>query len=134
MEVQYRFLCDYAQESGGKLSAVGIGTDQIYARDVPAIHPSLALVVSLRYSVAEAGTKRLQVRLLDADGHDAMTMQQTDLLLAVPEGSPFASFRVVVAMFQLRFEAFGDYAFHLTVDGNEIARVPFAVMAPPASA
>ena len=133
MEIQFQFLCDYAQESGGKLTAVGVGAEQIYASEVPAVQPSLGLVVSLLYSFAEAGTKRLQVRLVDADGRDVMAVQQTDLTLGEPESSPSGSFRIVVAMSQLKFESYGDYAFHVTLDGNEIARAPLALVARPPS-
>jgi hypothetical protein len=132
VEIQYQFLCDYAQESGGKLTAVGIGAEQIYAPELPALHPSLALVVSLRYSAGEAGRKRLQVQLVDADGRDVMAVQQTDLTLGVPEGAPVGSFRIVVAMSQLKLEAYGDYAFHVIMDGSGIARVALSVVAPPA--
>jgi len=132
VDVQYQFLCDYAQESGGKLTAVGIGAEQISASELPVVQPSLGLAVSLRYSFDEAGARRLQVRLVDADGRDVMAVQQTDLALGEPSDSAFGSFRVVVAMSQLKFDSYGDYAFHVTIDGNEIARAPLALVASPA--
>jgi hypothetical protein len=72
------------------------------------------------------------VRLVDADGRDVMAVQQTDLALGEPSDSAFGSFRVVVAMSQLKFDSYGDYAFHVTIDGNEIARAPLALVASPA--
>ena len=43
MRVDFAFLCDHAEVSG-KINALGIGFDTIYARKVPARHPYFFLV------------------------------------------------------------------------------------------
>ena len=69
MNVDFAFICDYA-EATGKINALGIGFDTIYAPNVPAKHPSFFLVIQLRVNVVEAGEKTLEVRLIDEDGKD----------------------------------------------------------------
>ena len=56
MDVDYAFLCDSAQESGGKVHALGIGIDGIFAPVLPATH-SVVLVAQFRYWAAEAGSR-----------------------------------------------------------------------------
>ena len=70
MEVNFSFLCDYADNSGGKLTAVGIGFDTIYTRTVPATHPMLYAVAGLQFSSVETGSKQIGIRIVDADGNE----------------------------------------------------------------
>ena len=54
MDVDFGFLCDYAQQAASKITALGIGFEIIYAPNVPVRHDSMSLVTRLRASVAEA--------------------------------------------------------------------------------
>ena len=54
MRVDFAFLCDHAEVSG-KINALGIGFDTIYARKVPVRHPYFFLVAQFRASIAEIG-------------------------------------------------------------------------------
>jgi hypothetical protein len=67
--VDFAFICDYA-EATGKINALGIGFDTIFAPNVPTKHPSFFLVVQLRASTVEAGDKQLKISLIDADGQN----------------------------------------------------------------
>ena len=131
MERKFGFLCDFAQDAGGKLTAVGIGIDRIYATDIPTVHANLGIVVAIGYSIAEAGTKHLVIRLLDADGGDIRDSIDIQVPFPAPDGSTLAEARAVVNIQALKLPAYGDYAVHLTVDGLEIARLPFSVAPPP---
>jgi hypothetical protein len=134
VEYRYGFLCDFAQEAGGKLTAVGLGINRLFAPEIPHTHPSLTLVVGVEYSVAEAGTKHLEVRLIDADGNDVLPQKiEGDTPFAEPDAGS-GTVNVIVNFLGLKFEKYGDYAFHVTFDRTEIARLPLAVAAPPSTA
>ena len=131
MDVDFAFICDYA-DSGNKISALGIGFDTIYTSKVPCVHPSFHLVVQLRASIAEAGRKDVEVRLIDADGKDVT--KKLSATMEVPEPAPGAvdtHGRLVVGFGGVKFAAYGQYALHVVVQGNEMVRIPIRVAQPP---
>ena len=69
MNVDFAFICDHA-EVAGKINALGIGFDTMYAPEVPFKHPSFFLVVQVRASAVEAGEKSLEVHMIDEDGKE----------------------------------------------------------------
>lgn len=132
MHLDFAFLCDSAQESGGKVHALGIGLDTVHTPQVPATHPLLTVVIQLRYSVAEAGDKALSVRLIDADGRDVVNAVNHTVPFPTPEGARSNTARLIVAFGGVNFTAYGDYAVHVAVNGAEVADLPLAVARPPA--
>lgn len=132
MNLDFAFLCDSAQEGGGKVHALGIGFDTINAAQIPATHPLLTVVVQLRYSVDEAGDKPISVRLIDADGRDVVTAVNHTVPFPSPEGARSNTARLLVAFGGVNFTAYGDYAVHVVVDGSEVADLPIAIVRPPA--
>ena len=84
MKVDFAFLCDHAEISG-KINALGIGFDTIYAQQVPARHPYFFLVAQVRASIAEAGDKQLTVRLIDEDGKDLTPEIRTVMSIGAAE-------------------------------------------------
>jgi len=130
MNVDFAFLCDSAQEGGGKVHALGIGLDTITAGQVPATHPLVTVVVQLSYSLTEAGEKPITVRLIDADGRDVVNAVTGDVTFPPPEGTRANTARLIVAFGGVNFTAYGDYAVHVTVSGAEVADLPIAVRPP----
>ena len=131
MQVQFAFLCDAAEESGGKLHALGIGIDAIMATSVPARHPSITFVASLSYSRPEAGTKPVSVGCMDADGQDIVGPVEISQDFAAPSAGTEASSRFMFSALNTEFPSYGDYVWYLTVGQQEIARVPLKVMERP---
>ena len=131
MQLKFAFLCDYAQESGGKLNALGAGWDMLYAQSLPVQHPMMCFVAKLSGTIAEAGTKTITLRLIDADG--------TDIIPAVSQPVPFevkpptleGNINYLLQLGGLLFQKYGTYAFHLTVQDNEMVSLPFSVLMPP---
>lgn len=131
MVVDFAFVCDYA-DSGNKLAALGIGFDTIYAPQVPCIHPNFHLVLQLRSSVAEAGRKDVGIRLIDADGKDVIPpLSATMEVPPPPPGALDTHGRLVVGFGGIQFPAYGQYALHVVVQGNEVARMPIRVAQSP---
>jgi hypothetical protein len=62
-------LCDYAQESDGKLTVVG-AFDTIYARRFPAVHPSMCLALRLRFYIHEEGKHAMRITFTGPDGEE----------------------------------------------------------------
>ena len=67
MDQVFAFICDFADASGGKINALGIGFDTIYAKEVPTTHPHFYLVLKLRADAAEAGDKDIRINLIVID-------------------------------------------------------------------
>ena len=67
MTTDLAFLCDSALEDRGKLHALGVGIDGVSGGSLPMTHPRFVVVCVMRYSVVEAGDKRMVIRLLTPD-------------------------------------------------------------------
>ena len=134
MELNFSFLCDYADYSGSKLTAVGIGFDTIYARAVPATHPMLYAVMGIRFSSVEVGSKQFGLRIVDADGKEIAPALNREVNVNHPSaGFTYRNLRLVMALGNLRFEAFGDYSVVWLLGGSEISRASIRIAEPPAT-
>ncbi len=130
MNTEFAFICD-AAEAGTKINALGIGFDTIYAGQIPVRHPHFSLVLQLRASVAEAGQKRIQVSLLDEDGKDLIPPVQGQFNLPRAEGRAYSIGRFVMEFNNVEFKSYGSYTVVVTVEGVEVASLPFRVMQAP---
>jgi hypothetical protein len=85
----------------------------------------MGIVVRLRGSVAEAGTKDMTVRLIDADGTDVINAinQQVNFEPRGVEGHV----NLVVQLTNIQFNTYGSYAAYVTVGGEQKAHLPFTV-------
>ena len=131
MEVDFAFLSDFAEESGGKLHALGVGIDTIQAHSVPTRHPQLTMVAQIRYSAAESGSHRLEVRGFDADGQDIVDRVEGELPFPPLTGGTTGTARVLVNLVGVNFPAYGDHSFHLVIGGIEVSRASVLVVEPP---
>ena len=131
MEIEFAFLCDYAQQES-KLNAIGIGWDTIMAPELPVRHTIMTFVARLRGSITEVGVKDIAVRIIDADGQDVIPPVQQQMQFNVQPPSLFGFLNVVIQLGGLEFQKYGAYAIHLLLSGNELARVGFQLMQPPA--
>ncbi len=123
MEVAYAFLADAATvDAGGKLNALGI-FDSILVRNFPANHSRLYVVMSLRSWGTEAGTHRLKLLYVDADGTPLLPPIEHDFV--VPGRA--ASQKVIVEVNGLPLPGPGPYSFEAAVDGHHIVSVPLNV-------
>ena len=134
LEVEFAFLCDYADNSA-KLHALGIGFDALYAANVPATHPVMHAVVRLRFTSVETGEKQFGIRVIDADGKLVVTPVDGTIRVSPPaSGRTSVANTVALALHGLKLEQYGDYAVSWLVDGAEVKRLTFTVMPPPPAA
>ncbi len=134
METSFAFLCDAASQAGGKISALGLGWDTLYAASVPHTQQSFNVVANFRFHSAEAGDKNVRIRLMDADGGDVIPPLGGGLPVRPPESGTTQGVNFVMALNGLVFKTYGDYSLHILLDGDEKVRLPFRVAPPPAKA
>ncbi len=131
MEVAFAFVCDYA-DSSSKLTAVGIGFDTIYAKEVPMTHPAFYVVAAFRFRAVESGTKSVEVHLIDADGGELMPPLRTQVEIGRPgQGYRYRTQRIALGLHGVTFPAYGDYEVSWLIDGHEATLIPIKVASPP---
>ncbi len=130
MKLDFAFICDYA-EVAGKINALGIGFDTIYAPSVPCKHSVFFLVIQLKANVVEAGEKNLEVRLIDEDGKDIIPVIKGKFMVQKPAAGTESIGRIAVAFNNVEFPRYGSYSLHAVVEGLEMVDVPLRISPPP---
>ena len=131
MHTNFAFLCDAAsQGADGKLNALGIGVSQIRAQQVPAQHPRLVLVAEVAYAAAEAGSKPMALRVIDADGGNVIPPVDGQIAFAEPNGTLTPVAHLVLELNLLTFPTYGVYSVDLSLDGESVASMPLEVLRP----
>ncbi len=129
MKPDFAFVCDYAEVTG-KINALGIGFDTIYAPNVPAKHSSFFLVIQLRANVVEAGEKNLEVHLIDEDGKDIIPVLRGKFSIPKSTGGTESIGRIAMQFHNVEFPQYGSYSLHAVIEGLEMVRVPLRVSPP----
>ena len=127
MHTELAFLCDSAMDDRGKLHALGIGINGVQGGALPMTHPRFVVVCIVRYSPMETGDRRMSIRLLDPDAADAMPPIEQPVAFPARAGVVDAQARIVAEVNGVTFQQTGPHAFHLAIDGNEMARLPVSV-------
>jgi len=130
MRTDFAFVCDYA-EVAGKINALGIGFDTIYAPNVPAKHSSFFLVMQLRANVVEAGEKNLEAHLIDEDGKEIIPTLRGKFTIPKPTAGTESIGRIAMQFYNVEFPRYGSYSLHVVVEGHEMFDVPLKVNPPP---
>jgi hypothetical protein len=130
LNVDFAFICDYAEVTG-KINALGIGFDTIYAPTIPCKHNMFSLVIQLRSNAVEAGEKQIEVNLIDEDGNNIIPPLKGKINVSKPVSGTESMSRLAMQFNSVEFPRYGSYSLHATVDGHEMVRVPLRVSAPP---
>ncbi|MCY3693824.1 MAG: hypothetical protein OXP37_09565 [Chloroflexota bacterium] len=130
MDIDFAFLCDHA-EKAGKVSALGIGFDTIYAAELPQRHHRLCVVARFRAHKTEAGRKRVQFDIIDADGGELVSIKGA---IEIPEPTTkLETAQTLILNFDdLEIQRYGPHSVHILVEGIEMKRIGFSVLVPPA--
>ena len=130
MEIELAFLADAAQETAGKLNALGIGIDQILADQVPSFHPVMYLVLKIALQPIECDRPhQMEIVLWDPDGQIVGPQLNGQFSASRRADDPLkvSYAQVVVSMIGQRFPREGDYAFHIVIDGQEKKTLPLTI-------
>jgi hypothetical protein len=118
-------FCDFAQESGGKLTVVGT-FDTIISRNFPCIHPQLSLVIRIRFDLWEFAGHSFRIETRDLDGE--MSIEPISGKLEVKgAGNATSVSHLVFTISNLRFKSSGVVNFALYMDEKEIASIPLYI-------
>ena len=117
MKIALSTLSDAATEWCGKLFITGT-FDTINCPQFPAVHPSCAVVVCLKFEAIEAGEHRIKARLVNEDGKAIADLPEVKpTVIAQANGRP-STFHYIVNLQQLPLPAAGEYSFDVAVDGK----------------
>ena len=125
-------LADAAQVQGGKLFVLGGGFDTISARSLPVVHRALSVAL-----VAEVGPDErhrdleITITLIDEDGNEMGVEAKGKLRVGAPPNLPPGSSSIVPIVspfYNIRFPEAKGYAFVVTFEEDELARVRFRVV------
>ncbi len=131
MKITSAMLADAAQVQAGKLFVLGGGFDTISVRSLPATHRNLSIAM-----VAEVGPEdrqrdlELHISLIDEDGQpigvEAKGMLRVGAPPNLPPGSP-SVVPIVSPFHNINFTEAKGYAFVVSLDGQELARIRFRI-------
>ena len=133
MQVTASLLADAAAVESGKLYVHGGAWDRIALAKLPATHPTMALVFVLRIEYSEALQDiPLRIELLDED--DVLVVPLVDGSISIghaprtTHGAP-AFVPQAITFPGITFERTGRFRFAIRSGEEELASVPFEVMA-----
>jgi hypothetical protein len=125
MKTEIFTFCDFAQESGGKLTIVGT-FDTIIARHFPCVHPQLSVVIRLRFDLWEFSNHSFRIETRDLD--DEMSMEAIGGNIEVKGvGNATAVSHLVFTISNLRFKSSGLVNFVLYIDEKELTSIPLYI-------
>ncbi len=132
MDVPLALLADSANVSAeGNLNILGI-FDAVVASEYPAAHPAATLVIQLRPRRSEVGMPaRVVIRLMDEDSVIA-EIQGEFIVPALTPGGRVMGINQLFRIAPLGLPRAGNFAFHILVNEEEKAVVPFEALVRPA--
>lgn len=133
MQVTVAMLADAARVESGKLYVHGGAWDSITAASFPTTHPTLALAIVLRVEYSEALQDiPVLIELLDEDdqpfGPRLEGTINTGHAPGIRPGTP-SSVPQAITLPMLTFDSPGGYRFRVSSGDEELASVPFRVVA-----
>ena len=129
MQPEVFALCDAATESQGKLNLLG-AFDTIFAKSLPAVQLTCAIVARVRFLPSEIGEHSFRVLLRDPADKDLVPPFQGTLNVVFDEPDKPARFNLIIGLAGLKFEAYGPHRAELQFDGKRLAEMPFHVSMP----
>ena len=125
MEISVLTLADYAQDTAGKLTIVGV-FDQINANELPCVH-SFCLVGRFRFAPDEVILKNIVIRAFyKEDGKELFTVEGDVSRLNVNKGDD-SSLNFVLNFNNLQFDKEGTYLIEIKSDNGFSTTMPLKV-------
>ncbi|MDR3324929.1 MAG: hypothetical protein LBS82_02925 [Spirochaetaceae bacterium] len=118
-------FCDFAQETGGKLTIVGT-FDTIITKNFPCVHPQLSVVIRLRFNISEFYRHSFRIETRDLDGEVCMNSISGKIDVR-GVGNATAVSHLVFCINGLHFKNAGVVNFVLYIDDRELAFLPLYV-------
>ena len=130
MEKTIGVLADYVSMSTeGKLHVLGVFS-KIVAPQVPALHPSMTIVLQVLYGLSEVGSTTFEVDLVHDHG-ELLRKETVELELPPPTGGTLGTLNLLHRFVGTVVEWYGLYEFRLSLGKENIATIPFEVVEAP---
>ena len=125
IKIELLTFCDFAQESGGKLTIVGT-FDTIISRNFPCVHPQLSVVIRMRFDLWEFGSHTFRIETRDLEGE--MSMEAiTGNIEVKGVGNASAVSHLVFNISNLHIKNHGLVNFVLFIDDKEAGSLPLYI-------
>ncbi len=126
MNIEAFLLCDAATDQQGKLNILG-AFDNIYARQLPTIHPACAIALRIRFGISEQGSHPVKILIIDEDAKPVGPKLEGSVDIKVGEGTDSTIANLVLNIQRLKLEKYGKYRIDLTIDNQIITDLPLTV-------
>jgi hypothetical protein len=123
METEIFTLCDFAQDTNGKLTIVGTFDRINNIKSFPYTHPACSVASRLRFSSKETGEHTFKLHLVNNAGKEISSIDG-NLNINNTAGADYVTINIPVNFAQLKFEAEGRYSFELYIDGKWVSGLP----------
>lgn len=115
METEIFTLCDFAQNSNGKLNIIGT-FDALATNTFPTVHPLCSIAMRLRFANKEAGNHRGKIEFKH-NGSDFMPKLEFEMNVAVhPNGYSISNLALNIGNLLLKEP--GKYTIEFHIDGE----------------
>jgi len=139
LQVDYLILADAAAAVEGKHYIHGGGWDTLAAATFPVVHPAMSAAFRLRVPWADTNQAHyMELDVVDADGHSILPAPHGPVRGPITVGRPAQAIPgadqvvpLVFSLLMIRFERPGAYVAVLRINGSDLARAPFHVVARP---
>lgn len=130
MELDFGLLADAATvDTSGKLSVLGI-FDRIQAREFPARHGRISLVLRFSAAVGEVGSHQVEIRLRGPSGQEILRLDgRMDFGAGTNAVSEGIKVPHVLNLDGVAFPQPGMYAFDISSDGESVMSIPLRLEA-----
>jgi hypothetical protein len=118
MDIEFAVIADYASTTSDNKLVVGGIFDTIYAQEMPASHPFMALAIRVRAHPGEAGRHAVMVRLVDPDGTEVIQALDAPFEIGGVDPLEGATADLVLQLAGVPLETFGRHSFDVFIDGR----------------
>lgn len=125
MELDFGLLADAATvDASGKLNVLGV-FDRIQARDFPARHGRISLVLRFSASVGQAGMHQVEIRLRGPSSQEVLRLDgRLDLAGGAQQAQEGIKVPHVLNLDGITFPEAGTYFFDIACDGESLLSLP----------
>lgn len=126
MNIEAFLLCDAATDQQGKLNVLG-AFDNIWAKEVPTMHPACAIAARIRFEKVEEGNHPIRIHIIDEDGKPIGPNLQGAINVKVVGDVDSSVANIVLNIQRLKLEKYGQYRIDLAIDNQIQGSLPFYV-------
>lgn len=126
MNIEAFLLCDCATDQQGKLNVLG-AFENIFTKQIPALHPACAVAARIRFSQIERGSHKVKINIIDEDGKEVGPKIEGDITVNIGKGEDSTVANFILNIQGLKLENYGEYRIDLAIDGRQEGVLPFHV-------